>query len=70
MERKLSKLFTKKEFHKTSQIYIRIENVIRRKGNKLKRKDYDNSFNSCIDKKRYSYMEGVLFHNHFLIKTK
>ena len=42
-----------KELQKTNQEEFRIEKVIRRKGNRLyvKRKGYDNSFNSWIDKK-------------------
>ena len=42
-----------KELEKTNQKEFRIEKVIKKKGNKLyvKWKGYDNSFNSCIDKK-------------------
>ena len=42
-----------KELQKTNQEEFRIEKVIKRKGNKLyvKWKGYDNSLNSCIDKK-------------------
>ena len=45
--------FYEKELQRTNQKEFRIENVIARKGNKLfvKWKGYDNSFNSCIDKK-------------------
>ena len=45
--------FYEKELQRTNQKEFRIENVITRKGNKLfvKWKGYDNSFNSCIDKK-------------------
>ena len=48
--------FYEKELPKTSQKGLRIEKVIKRKGNKLyvKLKVYDNSFNSWIDKKRFS----------------
>ena len=44
--------FYEKELQKTNQEEFRIEKVIRRKGDKLyvKRKGYDNSFNSWIDK--------------------
>ena len=44
--------FYEKELPKTNQEEFRIEKVIRRKGNKLyvKRKGYDNSFNSWIGK--------------------
>ena len=40
---------------KTSQKKFRIEKVLKRKSNKLyvKRKGYDNSFNSWIDKKDF-----------------
>ena len=45
--------FYKKELQKTDQKEFRIEKVIKKKGNKLfvKRKGYDKSFNSWIDKK-------------------
>ena len=46
--------FYEKELQKTNQQEFRIENVIKRKGDKLeniKWKGYDNSFNSWIDKK-------------------
>ena len=44
--------FYKKELQKTNQKF-RIEKVIKKKGDKIyvKRKGYDNSFNSWIDKK-------------------
>ena len=45
--------FYGKELQKTNQKELRIENVIKRKGDKLyvKKKGYDNSFNSWINKK-------------------
>ena len=45
--------FYKKELEKTNQKEFRIEQVIKRKGDKLyvKRKRYDNLFNSWIEKK-------------------
>ena len=45
--------FYENELQKANQKKIRIEKVIKRKGNKLyvKWKDYDSSFNSWIDKK-------------------
>ena len=45
--------FYEKEFQKANQEKFRIGKVIKRKGNKLhvKWKEYDNSFNGCIDKK-------------------
>ena len=45
--------FYEKELQKTNQEEFRIEKVIKRKGNNLyvKWKDYNNSFNSSIDKK-------------------
>ena len=48
--------FYEKELQKTNQKEFRIEKVIKRKGDKLyvKWKGYDNSFNSWIDKKRFS----------------
>ena len=47
------RIFYEKELQKTNHQEFRIEKVIKRKGNKLyvKWKWYDNSFNSCIDKK-------------------
>ena len=49
-------IFYEKELKKTSQKEFRIEKVIRRKGDKLyvKCKGYNNSFNSWINKKRFS----------------
>ena len=48
----IDETFYEKELQKTNQPEFRIEKVIKRKENKLyiKWKDYDNSFNSCIDK--------------------
>ena len=45
--------FYEKELQKTSQQKFRKEKVLKRKGDKMyvKWKRYDNSFNSCIDKK-------------------
>ena len=45
--------FYEREFQKTNQTKFRIEKVIKRKSDKLyvKWKDYDNSFNSWINKK-------------------
>ena len=45
--------FYEKELQKTNQTVFRAKKVIKRKGDKLyvKWKDYDNSFNSWIDKK-------------------
>ena len=49
----------KKNCKKTNQKELRIEKVIKSKGDKLyvKWKDYDNSFNNWIDKKRHSINE-------------
>ena len=46
--------YYEKELQKTNQQEFTIENVIRRKGNKLfvKWKGYNSSFSSWIDKKR------------------
>ena len=43
----------KKNYKKTNQQEFRIENVVKKKGDKLyvKWKGYDSSFNSWIDKK-------------------
>ena len=45
--------FYEKELQKTSQERFKVEKVIKGKVDKLyvKWKGYDNSFNSCIDKK-------------------
>ena len=45
--------FYEKELQKANQKKIRREKVIKKKGDKLyaKWKGFDNSFNSCIDKK-------------------
>ena len=45
--------FYEKELQKTSQEKLRIEKVLKRKGDKLyvKWREYDNRFSSCIDKK-------------------
>ena len=57
MERKLFLTFYENDLQKKKKEKIkkefRIKNLIRRKGNKLfdKWKDYDNSFNSRIDKR-------------------
>ena len=50
--------FHEKELQKTNQEKFRIETVIKRKGDNLfvKWKEYDNSFNSWIDKK---IMDGI-----------
>ena len=47
----------KKELEKTNQTEFRVEKLIKKKVDKLnvKWKDYDNSFNTCIDK-IYEYM--------------
>ena len=46
-------IFCEKELQKTNQKELRIEKVIKKKGNKIfvKWKGYDKSFNSWIDKK-------------------
>ena len=51
--KEITESFYKKVLQKASQKEFRIEKVLKRKGDKLyvKRKGYDNSFNSWIDKK-------------------
>ena len=51
--KKLLERFMKKKLGRTNQKEVRIEKVIKRKGDKLyvKWKVYNNSFNSWIDKK-------------------
>ena len=53
MEKKLLENFNKKELRIANQQEFRIEEVIKKKNDKLyvKWKGYDSSFNSCIDKK-------------------
>ena len=53
IEKKLLECFTKTNSEKTNQKEFRIEEVIKRKGDKLhvKWKGYNNSFNKWIDKK-------------------
>ena len=53
MAKKLLKHFIRKNCKKTNQKEIRIEKVLKKKGDKLymKWKGYDNSSNSWIDKK-------------------
>ena len=52
MVKKLLERFTKKELQKANQKEFRVENVIKRKGDKLyvKWKGCDNSFNCWINK--------------------
>ena len=51
--------FMKKKLQKTDQKELRVEKIIKRKGDKLyfKWKGYDHSFNSGIDKKCHSINE-------------
>ena len=51
-----------KRIAKTNQKEFTIEKVIKRKGNKLntKWKDYDNSFDSWINKKDVALNESIL----------
>ena len=51
--------FYGKELQRKNETKLRIEKVIKRNGDKLyvKWKRYDVSFNSLIDKKRYSYIK-------------
>ena len=49
----ITETFYEKELQNTNQKEFRIEKILKRKGDKLyvKWKGYDNSFNSCINKK-------------------
>ena len=60
--------FYEKELQKTSQEDLRIEKVIKRKGDKLyvKWKGYDNSFNNWIDKKKTLHKMSQFFLNHII----
>ena len=53
MMKKLLESFYEKELQNTNQKELRIEKILKRKGDKLyvKWKGYDSSFNSWIDKK-------------------
>ena len=53
MEKKLLEPFMKKKLQKKNKKEFRVEKAIERKGDKLyvKEKDYDNLFNSWINKK-------------------
>ena len=53
MVKKLLEHFMKKKLQKSNQKEFRIEEIIKRKGDKLHVtwKSYDNSFNSWVDKK-------------------
>ena len=55
--------FYKEEFQTANQEKFRDEKVINRKGDKLyvKWKDYDNYFDSLIDKKRSCYIKMICF---------
>ena len=52
-DEEIIRTFYEKELQKTNHHEFQIEKVIKKKGDKLyvKWKDYDSSFNSCIDKK-------------------
>ena len=54
--------FYEQQLQKTNQKEFTIEKVIKRKGNKLntKWKDYDNSFDSGINKKEVVLNESIL----------
>ena len=59
--------FYEKELQKTNQKEFRLEKAIKRKGNKLyvQWKDYNNSFNSWIDKKRFSIIFSYKMSQYF-----
>ena len=59
--------FYENKFQKKNQKEFRIEKVIKRKSDKLyvKRKGYDNSFNSWIDRKRHSINERIFSKTNF-----
>ena len=62
----------KRELQKANQAELRLGKVIKRKGDKryVKWKDYNNFFNSWIDRKT-SLHKLVIFPNHFFVaKTK
>ena len=63
--------FYEKELQKTNQKEFTIKKVIKRKVNKLyvRWKGYDNSFNSCIDKKDLIKRVNTFHHIKILVKT-
>ena len=66
-------MFYEKELQKRNQTQFSVENLIKKKGNKLhvKWKGYDHSFDSWIDKTRYCYIKRDIFQNHIVtVKTK
>ena len=51
-------MFQEEELQKSNRREFRIEKVIKKDGKlHVKWKDYDNLFNSCIDKKRCCYVK-------------
>ena len=69
-------MFYEEELQKTNQTELRVEKVIKKKGDKLyvKSKGYDNSFNSWIDKKdilyKMSYFPQPYTHSKNKIKAE
>ena len=65
-------MFHKKEWKKTNQTKFKTKKTIKRKGTKLyvKWKDYDNSFNSCIDKKISLYKMSYFPEPHTYSRNK
>ena len=65
-------MFYEEELQKTNQKEFRVEKVIKKRDDKLfvKWKEYDNSFNSWIDKKRL-IKKWVIFQNYIpTVKVK
>ena len=52
-------MFHEKQLQNRNQTEFRIEKIKKKKGDKfyVKWKGYDNSFNTWIDKKRYTYIK-------------
>ena len=68
MAKKIVRTFYEKELQKANQKEFGVEIVIERKGDKLfvKRKGYNISFNSWIDKKKTEYKWVNVFQNRNL----
>ena len=67
---KIAGSFYEKKLQKTNQKEFKIEEVIKRKGNKLcvKWKGYDSSFNSWVDKKDVVKCVSTFLHTEVLVE--
>ena len=73
MAKKLLECFMKKNCKKQIKKSLDLKTVIKTNGDTLyvKWKGYDNSFNSCVDKKRYQCIKWTIFPNRItVVKAK